>query len=649
MSRARSSGSAPVVQRQEHELFADVFDWKKEYALVAAVLGPAGAGKTALLKNVAKVAPDRGFKTVFLDLMDARELFEVEDFYTWLVRKLKEDWWRGVKGSSPRLDFCNMLEQAVTKRRQPALLMLDHVEWLAEPCAHALVSDLREVQDRADSNRAWGRLRCVIAGQVSVYELRRRLSSPNLQFRLHIFPMCDRRAAEESTHDYLQHGGRSIDEAAVRYLAAQTGGEPAFLGFLDSHLNGSHVGIREAQKAVQSLLLNASHYPHFSYPAWLYILDEDFKAKADRMLDGSPVSPAGPTADIDRYQLAGAWIAGSRVRNEPCFRNGMVESILRGLRRPDQASVDPNLIEVSRLQKAARGSRDIPDLLEYVSDAWAKIGGQSGRAQVLLRTDDRKRALALDGHMVSKVELAEDTIAPGNGREIHTYAARIGGEWALDTYWPEPEEPVVVRIHPEEGFSLSVAARETLRLWSLFLEPLGGVALQLGLQTLGRHTLKTGLSSGPKKIFVSSTYKDLIEHRRAVLEQVVRRDLLFRGMEHFGADPENQPPAEKIVRQVREADVYVGIFGVRYGFVDAKSGLSMTELEFNEAETLGKPKLLYVLHEDAEVKRSYLEAEPEKQAKLQALLKRIKAKYMVYQFRTVEELAKQVYEDLGKL
>lgn len=648
MSRARSA-AAPVAQRQEPDLFAEIFDWKKEYALVAAVLGPVGSGKTTLLKSVAKVAPDRGFKTVFLDLMDARELFDVEDFYVWLVRRLKEDWWQGVKGASPRLDFCNMLEQAVTKRRQPALLMLDHLEWLAEPCAHALVSDLREVQDRADSNRAWGRLRCVIAGQVSVYELRRRLNSPNLQFRLHIFPLHDPHAAEESTQDYLEQRGRSGDRAAVRYLAAQTGGEPAFLGLLDSHLNGLHVGIREAEAAVRSLLLNASQYPHFSHPAWLYILDEEFKAKADRMLDGTPVSPAGPTADIDRYQLAGAWIAGSGVRSELCFRNGMVESILRGLRRPDQVRVDPNLIEVSRLQKAARSSRDIMDLLEYVSDAWAAIGGQAGRAQVLLRTDDRKKALALDAHMVSRVDLAEDAAAPGNGREVHTHAARIEGEWALDTYWPEPEEPVVVRIYPEDGFSLSVAARETLRLWSLFLEPLGGVALQLGLQTLGRHTLKTGLGSGPRKIFVSSTYKDLVEHRRAVLEQVVRRDLLFRGMEHFGADPENQPPAEKIVREVRESDVYVGIFGVRYGFVDPQSGVSMTELEFNEAETLDKPKLLYVLHEDAEVKRSYLEAEPEKQAKLQALLKRIKSKYVVYPFRTIEDLAKQVYEDLGKL
>jgi hypothetical protein len=134
-----------------------------------------------------------------------------------------------------------------------------------------------------------------------------------------------------------------------------------------------------------------------------------------------------------------------------------------------------------------------------------------------------------------------------------------------------------------------------------------------------------------------------------VLEQIVRRDLLFRGMEHFGATPDNLPPAEKIVREVREADAYLGIFGVRYGSIDAKTGLSMTELEFNEAAASDKPKLLYVIREDAQVKKIDFEADAEKRARLEALVNRIKEKYVVFEFSTPTDLAKQVYEDLGKL
>src|SRR5262249_18737621 len=144
--------------------------------------------------------------------------------------------------------------------------------------------------------------------------------------------------------------------------------------------------------------------------------------------------------------------------------------------------------------------------------------------------------------------------------QVHTYAERAGPSWILDTHWPEPDGPVVLRVYPADGFSRSVATREILRLWALFLEPLGGILLQLGLQMLGRHALKAGLSAGIKKVFVSSTYEDLIDYRRAAIDQLVRRDLLFRGMEHLGAIPENLPPAEKIVKQVGEADVYLGIF-----------------------------------------------------------------------------------------
>ena len=54
--------------------------------------------------------------------------------------------------------------------------------------------------------------------------------------------------------------------------------------------------------------------------------------------------------------------------------------------------------------------------------------------------------------------------------------------------------------------------------------------------------LDGGMPIAGPRVFVSSTYKDLVEHRRAVIEQIVRRDMRFRGMEHFGADPDGRAP-----------------------------------------------------------------------------------------------------------
>lgn len=77
---------------------------------------------------------------------------------------------------------------------------------------------------------------------------------------------------------------------------------------------------------------------------------------------------------------------------------------------------------------------------------------------------------------------------------------------------------------------------------------------------------------------------------------------------------------------------------MRYGYVDPKSGVSMTELEFNEAESSGKQVLLYVMRDDAKVAANFFDENTEPKRK--ALLNRVK-KRIVYQFSTVENLAWQ--------
>jgi hypothetical protein len=151
-----------------------------------------------------------------------------------------------------------------------------------------------------------------------------------------------------------------------------------------------------------------------------------------------------------------------------------------------------------------------------------------------------------------------------------------------------------------------------------------------------------------KTVFLSSTYLDLKEHREVVKDQIIRHDLLFRGMEHFGADP-LKTPSTKIVEEVRKADIYLGIFGARYGSVDPATGMSMTELEYTEATVGKKPMLLYVIRQDAKIKMSDVEPIPESRAKLDNLRARILRDHTVYQFATAEDLMRQVYADLGKL
>ena len=86
------------------------------------------------------------------------------------------------------------------------------------------------------------------------------------------------------------------------------------------------------------------------------------------------------------------------------------------------------------------------------------------------------------------------------------------------------------------------------------------------------------------KIFLSSTYLDLWKVRAEIirwLTGIFGASLVV--METSGSDV--APPNVTSVRRVRQCDIFVGIYGHRYGTIDPASGESITELELDEART----------------------------------------------------------------
>ena len=96
-------------------------------------------------------------------------------------------------------------------------------------------------------------------------------------------------------------------------------------------------------------------------------------------------------------------------------------------------------------------------------------------------------------------------------------------------------------------------------------------------------------------VFLSSTYEDLTDHRQKAIEALHRLQTGVTAMEYFCASPDN--PRNQCLKNVREADLYVGIIGVRYGSIDPESGLSYTEEEYNEAKKNGIHSLLFLIDE----------------------------------------------------
>ena len=82
------------------------------------------------------------------------------------------------------------------------------------------------------------------------------------------------------------------------------------------------------------------------------------------------------------------------------------------------------------------------------------------------------------------------------------------------------------------------------------------------------------------QVFVSSTYADLREERRAVIQTVIELDCIPAGMELFPAADQEQ--LEFIKRVIDDCDYYLLIIAGRYGSI-SETGLSYTEQEYDYA------------------------------------------------------------------
>src|SRR6266478_723170 len=99
-----------------------------------------------------------------------------------------------------------------------------------------------------------------------------------------------------------------------------------------------------------------------------------------------------------------------------------------------------------------------------------------------------------------------------------------------------------------------------------------------------------------KTVFISSTYGDLKEYRRAIWELLENFDVNVRGMERFGARKET--PLATCLTEVEQSDIYLGVIAFRLGSLDAASGKSFTQIEYERAFERSKDIRIYLADEE---------------------------------------------------
>lgn len=150
------------------------------------------------------------------------------------------------------------------------------------------------------------------------------------------------------------------------------------------------------------------------------------------------------------------------------------------------------------------------------------------------------------------------------------------------------------------------------------------------------------LSQRSHAAFISSTARDLTEHRAAIFDACLRVGVQPLAFENFAADADSLTRANELLDR---ADVYIGILAFRYGMVPPGQEKSLTEIEFERARARGIPCLLFAMSEEHPVRVTDVETGPgaEKLRQFKALVRR---ELLVQEFRSPDELKAAVVTGL---
>ncbi len=147
------------------------------------------------------------------------------------------------------------------------------------------------------------------------------------------------------------------------------------------------------------------------------------------------------------------------------------------------------------------------------------------------------------------------------------------------------------------------------------------------------------------QVFVSSTFEDLQEERKEVMQALLELDCMPAGMELFPASNDDQWTLIK--RVIDACDYYLLIIGGRYGS-ENEQGVSYTQMEFEYALETGKPIISFLPKKPEDIPMGKCDNDPEKQEKLEKF-KNLAKKKLVRFWENAEQLGSVVSRSMIKL
>lgn len=145
------------------------------------------------------------------------------------------------------------------------------------------------------------------------------------------------------------------------------------------------------------------------------------------------------------------------------------------------------------------------------------------------------------------------------------------------------------------------------------------------------------------QVFISSTFTDLIDERKEVIQALLELDCLPAGMEMFPAADDDQWTLIKKV--IDQSDFYVVVVGGRYGSM-SEQGMSYTEMEYDYAVARGIPILGFVHADPGSIPVNKAEMDETARERLDKFRAKVQTKH-VKKYNGAEDLGSKVSRALN--
>lgn len=145
------------------------------------------------------------------------------------------------------------------------------------------------------------------------------------------------------------------------------------------------------------------------------------------------------------------------------------------------------------------------------------------------------------------------------------------------------------------------------------------------------------------QVFISSTFSDLVEERREIIQAVLELDCFPAGMELFPATHDGA--WDLIKRVIDDSDYYCLVIGGRYGSLDV-DGIGFTEKEYDYAVGVKKPVMAFMHSKPNEIAVGKAELSADGRQRLEAFRQKVESAHHCKYWSTAEDLGAKVSRGL---